>query len=740
MPFDWRIAAAALFAASTPLAWAAGARAAQAPKFDPDNPPPPDEGPVHVVPMNDGQYAWRYLYHPDRTDQKIGLWVPDGLKVVRGLFLHLHRESEAHRRDFQEFARAMDFGVYCMLIRWANYEKILPDQLDKLGRELGHPEVVNVPWAAMGGSRNVGALTAYMMADPNPHRILCLLYNGGPGVGMKLDDPDQLARFAQTPVMTVNGSADPFVGGLDWAKGLYPKIRNARLPWGCATEWDGGHGLHDGNVMYWPFVKAACDARLPEDADSTKGVVPLRPVRYEDGFLVGPVNWDDPGKEPAAPVPEFQGDPAKAVWLPDRHTLAVWRAFMVNEPPARLVAESLEAGRVRLALRRDECARLEKAEFFAGDDKLGEATGPSPTLETGALARGVHSVFAVLTGADGKPRHTRPIVVAAGRFVDQHAGMMDAFQADRPLAVIQLDDHAKDALRALDARKTADAPRNWKLVFHDDFTDGLHPAWYEYYARSRERSGGHGEYANVLQAVDGEMDLVANPHQAVAMLPWDWPDDVAVHYRAKALDDRHCDLSLVLSGNPFGSAFPWREGMMFQFGAHFNQGSFFLVREQPDKNWKEFDCGARIEPRTWHDVRIERRDGVCKAFIDGRLVATCRLAPTDLESFFGRKIGLYTFGSTARFDDVKVYVLAPDDPDALQPPAPGDDALLDAARGLVRVLGHRHAEQAGAARRLITDFSFELAPALKRLREAGEIADQRAAERVDQLLEAVRPD
>jgi hypothetical protein len=700
---------------------------------DPSDPKmlPPEESPVVVKDINSGKLAERLLDDPDRHDQKVALWAPNEVKELRGVVIEMHQSQAAYARDVQQFARSINFGVYCMLIRWANFEKVLPDQIEKLGKAIGHPEMGNVPWAVIGGSRNAGALCMYTRRDPN--RILCVLMNGSPGHNMNFADPNHVRIFGQTPLFAVNGSADPFVNGAcNWFKGAYPPVMKNKYPYGGAVTWGGGHGSTDNHVMYWPFVEAVLAVRYPRDASPLAGPVKLKPFTYDKGMLIGPVNWDDPGGEVAAPAAEYKGDIEKATWLPDARTVAVWRAYMVREPAAKVVAAGGEDGRTSLKLD-GAPADAKEAKFYDGEVLLGSAAAAPFALTTDKLAKGPHYVYAIVADEAGKQRYCRPITVVHGKFVDQLDGIRDFREAWQPQNVLQLADGQRKTLDTLIARKDANVPGEWKLAFSDDFSGKtLKDAWYEYYRTDTRKK-------NIMDVVDGEMRLVASPHQAVAMLPYDWPDDLAVEYRCKAMAEKPCDLSCVMFGNSGPGAFPWRGGMMFQFGGRMNEATMIQVLEQPDKNWKPKDCGVHVTPRQWHSVRFERLNNVLKAWIDGKCVAAETLSGDLAAEIAFRRVGLYTFGGEARFDDVKVYVQAPKDPAAVKPPPPSPAELDDLAAGLVKLLGHRHSEQSGVSSNTFQNFIIDLAPSLQRLLDADRIQDARIRERVEQKLKSLPP-
>ncbi len=726
-------------------------------------PPPQLEGPIRTFKVNDGTIAHRYL-EDKGGGQDVAVWIADETKVVRGVLLCLHQGSEAFRTDYQQLARSMDFALFGTLIRWADFEKVLPDQLAQMGKALGHEEVSNVPWACLGGSRNVGALLNFARLHPDEqNQILCFLFNGGPGTGLRLDKqkpkkgepvaegPSDVERFATIPIMTVNGTADPFVAGMKWQLSQYPKLRKHNLPNGVCIDWGCGHAPQNGFAMWWPFVKAVYAHRVPKDADPTKGRIKLKPMRYEDGWLVGPVDWKAQWGDKAAPVKAWKGETKGTVWLPNEDCVRVWRSMVSPVEDVSVITgtpgEGVDPGPVQLVIgaERPELERIlaaDKPFVFHSDTKPAFATAKRngrfwrwPAAAT--LGSGQHTVWAELCDAKGEQRLTRPVLIVNGEQVRWQEGRRAAEIAMQPLNIIQLDDEAKRAIEMLVARRKA--ADTWKLAFADDFDKGIKDAWYNYYQPDPEKDPGRKGHENdKREHVDGAMRISSDLH-AVAMLPYDWPEDVAVQYRARATGDRVCDMSLVMFGHHSGSDFPWRDGMLYQFGAHFNQGSFFLVREQPHRNWQEYDSGARIKPGKWHTVRVELLGGVAKAWVDGKLRNTREISPHDMESFFGQKIGVYTFQSTVQFDDFRVYVRGASDPSKL-PPMPEAKQLEPLALELSQRMAHPFAQQRRSAHRLLRENALELTPAFRSLMADGKIKNDEARQVISKLLEAVRPE
>jgi Laminin G domain len=591
--------------------------------------PPPEEGAVVTAQENGGQVASSYLWHKDRDDQKVALWLPDGVPTIKGVLVVLDRADAAWSPHLQEVARAQGWGVYAMLIRWDNYHETIPKQLARLGKALGHDYLDNVPLALYGGSRNVMALVNFVSELNDPGRILLLLSNGSPGEppGLKLP-----AIFKSLPVISVYGSDDPFVeGGVKWMKEQYAKTRQAGFPHTGAVEWGTGHEPRWNFRLYWPFIQAVTKVRYPADADPRKAKVQLLPFPEEKGWLVGPVDWENQWGAESAAFTAYKGDKSQAVWLPDESCVAAWRQVVSKDKPT-------------------------------------------------------------------------PFEIS-GKEIDQPASQLAAKRSAESDKVIQLAPAARQALEHLVARIASAGKSDWITVFRDRFdAKALDPRWSVY----EDSKGPKGS----IRLAGGVLELTAEANkQAIAMLGYDWPEDVAVEARLRSASPEICDMSIVLGGNRGKSAFPWREGTMFSFGGHFNKGSFIMALEQPDKNWETADCGARITPGEWHTVRFEREGLVLRAAVDGRQVTERTLTDDEAIQLKHHRIGFYTFSSTIQIGGVTVMVK----PSGAAGPLPDASAMDALATGLLEQSVAKPKEQRDAARWLIGRFARDLSPALLRV-------------------------
>ena len=683
-------------------------------------------------PMNGGT-LWNRWLEDKGGGQRIAVWIPDGITEVRGVMFSMHRASEAERSELQAWCRSLDYVLLGGLIRWSGFQWLVPDQLADIGKASGPPEIANAPLVLMGFSRNCGASSNLArMLDGGAKRVLCCLYGGGPGTSINSADPSDLTLFKAVPILQINGDDDPFVGGLAWPTKVYPGIRATGLPFATAVDRRTGHGWKRSLALHIPFVAAMIAQRVPPGASTKAGPIKLKPWS-DAGLLADPGSWNglDLGEPMAAAA--WTGSATAAAWLPDADTAASWRSFCSTQTPCEPQAESLPAGSVRLRL--DPPPPTGATVLWKASSRdLGPGNGANGGLETRALATGAHSVHAELT-VDGRRLLTRPIPVIAGAFADQLAGQKAAGRADLPINAAILADADRTTLQALQWRRDAVAATGtWREVLREDFAKDLDPArWYEYYHISPDSNEAKAS-DSTAKVVDGVLE-VAGSKQAVAMLRYVWPDAVAVEYRCRAPDAKICDLSVVVAGRPAGR-FPWNQGAMFQFGGTYNQATRFMIQEQP-----KAECAVRIVPGTWHQVRVERRQRLMTAWVDGVQATTYEMTEEEQDGIYSNRIGLYTFGSRGQYDDLRISIRASDQPagSSNQPAMPGDAALDAAVAALIALAGSPWYDQRFSAEQLLKGYCLELLPAMRRALDRGTITDTGLADRLREVVAAAPP-
>jgi hypothetical protein len=403
--------------------------------------------------VNDGVlheygFAWKKTSFNKKPPQNMVVWIPDGVKILRGVMVYTNDGTGARRTDLQAFARSVDFALAGTAIRYREMGRVLSEQLAWVGERTGHRELAHVPWILHGFSRMEAAALNFV-ALRCPERTLCVISGGGPGTALALseDDPtvpsltadhvsplsrqERLALAAGIPLMKVAASQDAVLHGKEveedhlanhanWMRDCYVKWRALDLPWGVALEWDVGHTTRNSGAVFRPFIQAVLKARYPADADPAAGPVTLRPLRVQDGLLVDAGNWLDRYGE-SMPYARYDGPAETAVWLPDMNTYTAWRSLSSRDTTARVAAAVGPDGKLVLALT-GLPDNTEGMEWFAYAQPLGTGPEVTTTVHQGREAKTIYAVIA----AGGKKLWTQPIQVMGGRLVVQAASAAPA--------------------------------------------------------------------------------------------------------------------------------------------------------------------------------------------------------------------------------------------------------------------------------------------------------------------------
>lgn len=226
----------------------------------------------------------------------VTVWIPGDVHEIKGAILQAGYLGLAGREDYQAFARAIDFCVIAGgLDRKSDMRAALQEAMTAVAKESGHPEIEHVPFITGGFSAGGGQ--AIKLARSWPERTIAVFSNGNPGTGLGKNDEEwaadaALLREANIPIITINGSVDPFVDhkGGDykvWANANYSKIQDKQLPWTYAVQWGKGHDYGETNVLAWPFTYQIMQQRLPKTYSLKSGPVELKPFPVIEGAWVG---------------------------------------------------------------------------------------------------------------------------------------------------------------------------------------------------------------------------------------------------------------------------------------------------------------------------------------------------------------------------------------------------------------------------------------------------------------------
>lgn len=306
---------------------------------------PPAEAPYYRVRYEASDKPGELRYGVNYT-----VWVPPGVRTLRGVIVHQHGCGEgscksgltgAYDLHWQALAKKHDCALLspsyeqpdkadCQL--WcdprngsdAAFQKCLAD----LGAKSGHPELAKVPWALWGHSG--GGHWAGGMVMLHPDRIAAAWLRSG--VPLLKDDPARKGIKAhklpeaalKVPLMCNLGTKEGvtvkdknFAGVWPANEVFFHEVRGQGGLVGVAVDPLSSHDCGNQRYLAIPWLDACLTARLPKDAGDTLVAMPT-----DKAWLALPT-----GTEVTAAV-TFGGDPLKAAWLPNEALARAWMEYV----------------------------------------------------------------------------------------------------------------------------------------------------------------------------------------------------------------------------------------------------------------------------------------------------------------------------------------------------------------------------------------------------------------------------
>ena len=289
------------------------------------------------------------------------MWVPPGVKSLRGVIVHQHGCGEGSCKSgltgafdlhWQALAKKHD----CALLA-PSYEQ--PEKADcqmwcdprngssaafqkclvNLGAKSGHPELSKVPWALWGHSG--GGHWAGGMTLLHPERVAAawlrsgvpLLTANASRATIKTHTIPNAAL--QVPLMCNPGTKEGVTVKEGRFAGVWPaneeffiSMRGKGGLIGVAVDPFTAHECGNQRYMAIAWLDACLSVRLPKDSDA-----PLNPMP-NDGAWLAPLL----GAEALAAT-KFEGDKQKAIWLPNEAIAKAWMHYVKdtalpdNTPP-----------------------------------------------------------------------------------------------------------------------------------------------------------------------------------------------------------------------------------------------------------------------------------------------------------------------------------------------------------------------------------------------------------------------
>lgn len=252
---------------------------------------------------------------------RLHVWIPDGVKVVRGAVVNPFNEKQVEQKHWQEACRAWGFalvGADYFGVNAADYAPTLKAGLKALAADLTRPELEHLPFAFVGMSAGAGMSVKF--AEQMPERIValglvCL------EVGPTNDD------LRKIPTLTVFGEKDG--KQMEQLLAKLPEQRKLGARWAIAIQWGRGHEFGAANNLVMPWFDVCIRLRLPPGADLTKAPAKLTDVAEQDGWVAEPAMKNTPqAKSVVAAKSVKPADAASQCWFPTEGLGRAWHGFV----------------------------------------------------------------------------------------------------------------------------------------------------------------------------------------------------------------------------------------------------------------------------------------------------------------------------------------------------------------------------------------------------------------------------
>lgn len=278
------------------------------------------------------------------------IWIPPGVKAVRGVIVHQHGCGEGSCKSgltgaFDLHWQALAKKHACALLApsyeqpekadcqmWcdprngsgAAFQKCLVD----LGAKSGHPELSKVPWALWGHSG--GGHWAGGMVLTHPERVAAAWLRSG--VPLLTADEKRATIKAHTipdaalgvPIMCNPGTKEGvtvkegrFAGVWPANESFFNAVRGKGGLIGVAVDPLTAHECGNQRYMAIVWLDACLSVRLPKNSGDPLNAMPA------EGAWLAPLLGTE-----AVAAAKFTGDANKAVWLPNEAVAKAWMHYV----------------------------------------------------------------------------------------------------------------------------------------------------------------------------------------------------------------------------------------------------------------------------------------------------------------------------------------------------------------------------------------------------------------------------
>lgn len=276
------------------------------------------------------------------------LWMPPGVKTLRGIIVHQHGCGEGACKAGQTASydlhwQALAAKHECALMgpsyeqpekedcqlwcdpRNGSGKKFL-QALDELAQKSKHPEIKTVPWALWGHSG--GGTWVGTMLMLHPERIAAVWLRSGipriePKEGAKLPALEIPDAALKVPAMYNLGAQEGvtvkegrFAGVWKGAEQFFTTMRKRGALIGLSVDPKSSHDCGNQRYLAVAWFDACLTARLPRSVGE-----PLLPMPTDTAWLAALLG------ESSSPASEFIGNVGVSVWLPNQKVAVAWQEY-----------------------------------------------------------------------------------------------------------------------------------------------------------------------------------------------------------------------------------------------------------------------------------------------------------------------------------------------------------------------------------------------------------------------------
>ncbi len=221
------------------------------------------------------------------------IWIPDGVKTVRGVIVHQHGcgsgackggATAAYDLHWQALAKKWNCALLgpsyqqddkqnCRL--WCDprngSRQTFLNCLNDFAAKAKHPELKTVPWCLWGHSG--GGYWASLMQTSDPERIVGIWFRSGTAYSTwekgEIAKPTISEAAYGVPMMLNPGAKEKddkrFAGAWTGSMAMFAAYRAKGAPVGFAPDPRTAHECGDSRYLAIPFFDACLNARLPDD-------------------------------------------------------------------------------------------------------------------------------------------------------------------------------------------------------------------------------------------------------------------------------------------------------------------------------------------------------------------------------------------------------------------------------------------------------------------------------------------